>query len=105
MTILDLLTADLDTMRGFALVFDAALAEILAERWYAYGTPNCCPLPRTLADGRFMLCADILSEVRPGGLLEEMWNAADHAVLLSSVEVIPMADAVALLPVETFPGV
>jgi hypothetical protein len=51
-----------------------------------------------LTDGRLMLCADILTEVMPGGLLHAMWQAADQATLLSSVEVIPWDDAVALLP-------
>ena len=53
-----------------------------------------------LADdaGRLMLCGDILTEVMPGGLLADMWAAADKSVLLPSVEVIPWADAVALLP-------
>jgi hypothetical protein len=45
-----------------------------------------------------MLSADVLTEIGPGGLLEAMWNAADKAVLNASVEVMPWADAVALLP-------
>jgi hypothetical protein len=47
-----------------------------------------------------MLCADVLTEVMPGGLLHAMWIHADQAALLASVEVIPWADAVAMLPVE-----
>jgi hypothetical protein len=45
-----------------------------------------------------MLCADVLTEIEPGGLLHAMWQAADQAVLGASVEVLPWADAVALLP-------
>jgi hypothetical protein len=45
-----------------------------------------------------MLCADVLTEIEPGGLLHAMWQAADQAVLGASVEVMPWADAVALLP-------
>jgi hypothetical protein len=45
-----------------------------------------------------MLCGDILTEIEPGGLLHAMWEAADKAVLGASVEVLPLADAVALLP-------
>jgi hypothetical protein len=47
-----------------------------------------------------MLCGDILTEVMPGGLLAGMWAAADQAVLLPNVAVIPWADAVALLPAD-----
>jgi hypothetical protein len=45
-----------------------------------------------------MLCADVLTEIWPGGLLHAMWEAADKEVLGREVEVIPWADAVALLP-------
>ena len=43
--------------------------------------------------------ADILTAVEPGGWLHEMWIHADMEVLLPSVEVVPIADAVALMPV------
>lgn len=84
--------------QGYALVFTPHLAGRLAELHRQYGSANCVPMPRRLADGRLMLSADILTEVGPGGLLAGMWAAADKAVLLPSVEVIPWADAVALLP-------
>lgn len=84
--------------KGLALVFTPALAGRLAELHAAHGTPNCVPVPRVLTDGRLMLCADVLTEVTPGGLLHAMWAAADQAVLLPSVEVIPWAEAVAMLP-------
>lgn len=86
--------------RQYALVFSPALARRLAELNAIYGTDNCRPQPRLLTDGRLMLCADILTEVTPGGLLHAMWQAADQAVLLPNVDVIPMEDAVALLPRE-----
>ena len=98
MTILDLATADIDTLRQYAIVFNSTLAGVLTERWYAYGTPNCQPVPRTLTDGRYMLCADILSETRPGGLLQAMWENSDQAAIAAGVTVMPWADAVALLP-------
>ena len=82
----------------WALVFSSSLAQRLAELHALHGSPNCVLVPRMLTDGRLMLSADVLTEVMPGGLLHEMWQAADQAVLLASVEVIPWADAVALLP-------
>jgi len=82
----------------FALVFTPALAHRLAELHALHGSPNCVPVPRTLTDGRLMLCADILTEIEPGGLLHAMWEAADKSVLMNAVEVIPWDDAAALLP-------
>lgn len=86
--------------RDHALVFSPALAQRLAELHAVHGSSNLVPMPRALTDGRLMLCADVLTEVMPGGLLHAMWAAADQAVLLPSVEVIAWADAVALLPPE-----
>lgn len=86
--------------KQLALVFTPQLAGRLAQLHAQYGSRNCVPMPRMLTDGRLMLCADILTEVMPGGLLHAMWAAADQAVLLASVEVIPWAEAVALLPPE-----
>jgi len=83
---------------GLALVFTPQLAARLAELHGQHGSTNCVPVPRTLTDGRLMLSADVLTEIEPGGLLHAMWAAADQAVLGASVEVIPWADAVALLP-------
>jgi hypothetical protein len=57
-------------------------------------------VPRVLTDGRLMLSADVLTEVMPGGLLHAMWEAADQKVLAQAVEVMPWADAVALLPAD-----
>ena len=86
--------------KGYALVFTPQLAGRLAELHAEHGSPNCVPVPRLLADGRLMLCGDILTEVIPGGLLHRMWAAADHAVLLEAVEVMPWAEAMAMLPVN-----
>jgi hypothetical protein len=84
----------------WALVFDVALAGRLAELHSVHGSPNCVPVPRVMTDGRLMLCADVLTEVGPGGLLEGMWAAADKEVLAQAVTVMPWADAVALLPAD-----
>lgn len=89
--------------RGLALVFTTQLAGRLSELHGLHGSPNCVPVPRTLADGRLMLSADVLTEIAPGGLLHAMWAAADQQVLGQAVEVLPWADAVALLPVEPSP--
>jgi len=84
--------------RGLALVFWPPLAARLGQLHAAYGSTNCVPVPSTLVDGRLMLGADVLTEVRPGGLLAAMWANADQAVLGASVEVMPWDAAVAMLP-------
>ena len=50
-----------------------------------------------------MLTADILTATEPGGYLHAMWQAAYKAILLPAVEVVPMADALALLPEPDLP--
>ena len=85
--------------KGLALVFTTQLGGRLAELHAQHGSTNCVPMPRLLTDGRLMMCGDILTEVMPGGLLAGMWAAADQAVLLPSVTVMPWAEAVAMLPV------
>jgi len=84
--------------RVLAIVFTPQLAARLADLHALHGSTNCVPVPRVLTDGRLMLSADVLTEIKPGGLLHAMWAAADQAVLGASVEVMPWADAVALLP-------
>ena len=99
MTLEDLtLPISYEDAKGYSLVFTPQLAGRLAELHAEHGTPNCVPMPRTLTDGRLMLSADVLTEIEPGGLLHAMWAAADQAVLLAGVEVMPWVDAVALLP-------
>lgn len=98
MTLADILTLDGAALRQHAIVFGDPLAVALGEKWTEYGSTLCVPTPRMLTDGRWMLCADILVETRPGGLLERMWSNSDQALIAAAVEVMPMADAVALLP-------
>lgn len=93
-----------DDAKQYALVFTPALAARLAELHAVHGHSACVPVPRVMTDGRLMLCADLLTEVMSGGMLADMWAAADKAVLLSSVEVIPWDEAIALLPPEPEPA-
>jgi hypothetical protein len=81
-----------------ALLFSPQLAARLAELHAQYGRPDCIAMPVALTDGRLMLTADILTNIEPGGWLHEMWEHADKEVLLPSVEVVPIADAMALMP-------
>lgn len=99
MTLADLqLPISYEAARGYALVFGDALAIRLAEVWQQHGSNKCVPSPLRLADGRWMLCADILTEIGPGGMLESMWANVDQAAVLASVNVIPLAEALTLMP-------
>lgn len=104
MTLADItLPITYEEARQYALVFTPQLAQRLAELHAQHGRPDCIAEPVALTDGRLMLGADLLTAIYPGGWLHEMWEAADKAVLLPSVEVIPMADALALLPPDPAP--
>jgi hypothetical protein len=92
------LPISVDEARGLALVFAPALAARLGQLHAAHGSTNCVPVPSPLTDGRQMLGADVLTEVKPGGLLAAMWGAADQSVLGASVEVIAWDAAVAMMP-------
>jgi hypothetical protein len=85
-----------------ALLFDAALAQRLGEVQAEHGDPRHVPSPRLLTDGRWMLTADILTECLPGGLVYGGFSQLD-AGRFSEIEVVPLADALALLPVEPSP--
>jgi hypothetical protein len=103
MTLLDLtLPVSYEWGVAHALVFDAALAQRLAEVQGQHGDPRHVPSPRRLTDGRFMLTADILTECVPGGLIYGGFSQLD-AGRFDEIEVVPLAEALALLPVEPSP--
>lgn len=87
----------------YALLFSPAVAARLAKLHAQHGRPDCIAMPVALTNGRLMLSADILTAVEQGGWLHEMWQAADMSILLPAVEVVPLADAVALLPESPSP--
>ena len=82
-----------------ALLFDVALAQRLGKVQAQHGDPRHVPSPRTLTDGRFMLTADILTECLPGGLVYGGFSQLD-AGRFDEIEVVPLAEALALLPGE-----
>lgn len=98
MTVADLLhrlPLTCDEGRAYGLVFDAALAQRLAEVQAQHPSQHVAT-PRLLSDGRYLLCGDLLSEV-PNGLYGAGFSHLD-ASRFDEIEVIPWADAVALLP-------
>ncbi len=85
-----------------ALVFGPALAQRLAEVQGQHGDPRHVPAARSLTDGRWMLTADILTECLPGGLVYGGFSQLD-AERFNEIEVVPIAQVVALLPVAPMP--
>lgn len=86
--------------KAHALIFSPSLALRLQELHKIYGSPNLMPTPLPLQDGRLMLCADILTEVSKGGLLQNMWEAADKNLLLPNVEIIPWDEAILMIKLD-----
>jgi hypothetical protein len=83
--------------KDLALVYPYEIAVALYQVQAEHGDPRHVPVGRELTDGRWMLCGDVLSEVGEGGILA---GAAKHITLeiMEAVEVVPLADALALLP-------
>jgi hypothetical protein len=79
-----------------ALVFGDSLAARLDEIQQSHGCPWLRVSPVRLTDGRWMVAGDMLTEVGPGGLLAEGFLHLD-ATRFSEIEIVPMADAVALI--------
>jgi hypothetical protein len=99
MTLADLIQQPVsyETAKNLALVFSPELAAQLAAVQSEHGNPRHVASPVDLVDGRKMLCADLLTEVGPGGMYATGFGFLPTE-LFPLVEVIPMADAIALLP-------
>jgi hypothetical protein len=86
--------------KDLAMVYPYEVAVALYYVQAEHGDPRHVPAGRQLTDGRWMLRGDVLSEVGPGGLL---CGAFRHITpeMMANVEVVPLADAAALLPSES----
>jgi hypothetical protein len=99
MTLADLITQPVsyESAKDLALVFSPELAAQLAAIQGEHGNPRHVASPVDLVDGRKMLCADLLTEVGPGGIYSGGF-AHLPAELFPSVEVLPMSEVIPLLP-------
>ena len=81
-----------------ALLLDHAAVQDMQAAQDAVGSDRHKVQPVATTDGRWMIGADILTELAPGGIFAA---ALDHfdGTHLAGVEVVPWADGVALLPV------
>lgn len=99
MTLADLTSQPVsyETAKELAIVLTPEQAATLGAIQAQYGNPRHVAAPVPLIDGRLMLCADLLTETGPGGLYAQGF-AHLPAALFQQVKIIPMADAIALIP-------
>ena len=99
MTLADLITnpVSYETARDLAIILTPEQAATLGAIQSQYGNPQHVAAPVPLSDGRLMLCADLLTETGPGGLYAQGF-AHLPAELFPQVAILPMADAIALIP-------
>lgn len=99
MTLADLITQPVsyETARDLAIVLTPEQATTLGAIQAQYGNPQHVAAPVPLVDGRLMLGADLITETGPGGLYAQGF-AHLPAELFPQVAVIPMAEALALIP-------
>lgn len=99
MTLADLITQPIsyESARDLAIMLTPDQAATLGAVQAQYGNPRHVAAPVPLTDGRLMLCADLLTETGPGGLYAQGF-AHLPAELFAQVQILPMADAIALIP-------
>lgn len=83
--------------KDIALVYPYEVAVTLYGVQQEHGDPRHVPAGRQLTDGRWMLCGDVLSEVGEGGILAGAF-AYITKEMMGKVEVLPLSEALALLP-------
>jgi len=87
-----------EELKNLALVFKSSLKEILESTQETFNNQHKAS-PVELTDGKFMLCADLLTEIQLGGLYSQGFGLLDND-LFAQVEVISMEEASAFLPVS-----
>lgn len=99
MTLADLITQPVsyETAKELAIILTPEQAATLGAIQAQYGNPQHVAAPVPLVDGRLMLCADLLTETGPGGLYAQGF-AHLPAELFPQVAILPMTEAVALIP-------
>lgn len=99
MTLADIITQPVsyETAKELAIVLTPDQAATLGAVQTQHGNPQHVASPVPLTDGRLMLCADLLTETGPGGLYAQGF-AHLPADIFPQVQILPMADAIALIP-------
>ena len=81
---------------GLVIVFSAELATTLAAIQVEHGDPRYQVSPISLADGRKFLSADVLTEIKEGGLFYPAYSHLDQETF-SSAEIVPFAEVGGLI--------
>jgi hypothetical protein len=84
-------------LKAFALILTPELQATLAAVQAALGPRRHVVAPLLLTDGTYMLRADLLTEIGPGGLYAAGFGQLPGAAL-PLVQVIPWSEALALIP-------
>lgn len=83
--------------KNYALVFGQEPYAALLAAQVARAESQHRAAPVQLTTGQWMLCADLLTELGPGGLYADGFSLLP-AALFAEVSVMPWSEAVALLP-------
>lgn len=85
----------MDDLRGLWLVFDATMKATLDDTQFDQTINRVAPV--ALSDGRFAICADLLSEISESGLFHTAFARLDPRKF-AAVEVIANDAFLQLLP-------
>jgi hypothetical protein len=99
MTTLELIqnTPDIDTLRGLFIAITAEQKTIIEAAQDPGSSMRVSPLP--LTDGRHAFCADILSEIHPGGIFHAPFSSLTLTTI-NETEVITKEQFLALRPAD-----
>ena len=100
MTMQELLAAEYATQKQYALVFSQNLSDVLADGWAAFGPAGSAIDPILLNNGKRMLCADVLSEVREGGMFARIWQNINVEAIIAGTQVISWGEGLALRKID-----
>lgn len=88
-----------DGCKDLAMVYSYEVAVAMYGIQQEHGDHRHVAVGLPLTDGRWMMLGEVLSAVRPNGILA--W-AAEYLTpeIMAQIEVVPLSEAVALLPQE-----
>jgi hypothetical protein len=102
MNLQEFLVTNPNSFKLYCLILTTELAQLLLTTQSKHSNEQFKIYPRELIDGRYVLGADLLTEVQPGGLYHQGWQHLPQE-RFNEVEVMLWNDIVPLLPVE--PGI
>jgi hypothetical protein len=88
--------------KDLALVYPYEVAVALYQVQVEHGDPRHVPAGQQLADGRWMLCGDVLSEVGEGGILAQAFACLTPEIM-GQIEVVPMSEVAGLVAASDLP--